>query len=185
MSRNAPIRNIFPEKYLVLLGEVALASAQLEYSVGSHISMLLNLSAVGCATLITQMTLFTRLDVLGKLGAEKIKGKKNLKEFKELIERLKQCATDRNTAIHGRWWPENDMTLAELMQMTQGTYKATGYQAKNKKQVLKATKLAKLAKDLDEGGTALWATAKSTWFKGRVDALRRREVRKHLHSVGE
>ena len=54
------------------------------------------------------------------------------------------------------------MTLAELMQMMQGTYKAPGYQANNKKQVLKATKLAKLAADLDEGGTALWATAKST-----------------------
>jgi hypothetical protein len=76
------------------------------------------------------------------------------------------------------------MTLAELWQTMEGTYRATGYQAKGKTRVLKATKLEKLAKDLDEGGAAIWTAAKAIWFKGRIDAVRRREILKHEGSKG-
>jgi hypothetical protein len=183
VPRNVAVRNLLPEQYLVLLGEVALASAQLEYSIGSHISMLLNLSPVASECIITPMSLFIRLDVLSRIGAERIRLKKKLKEFDSLIQRLKKCAQDRNTAIHGRWWPEKEkMTLAEIFQMLEGTLQVSGYRAKNKKQILRANQLAKLAKDLDEGGTAMWAMAKSTWFSGRIDAVRRREVLKYERS---
>jgi hypothetical protein len=181
-----PVRDILPEKYKNLLGEIALTSAQLEYSIGDHISMLLNLSPAAAGCIIAPMNLFTRLDVLGRrLGSERIRSKKKLKEFDSLIQRLKKCSQDRNTAIHGRWWPEKEqMTLDEIFQMMEGTLQVSGYRAKNKKQILRATQLAKLAKDLDEGGTAIWAMAKSTWFRGRIDAVRRREVLKYGRSKG-
>jgi hypothetical protein len=75
VPRNVAIRYILPEKYLTVLGEIALASAQLEYTVGSHISMLLNLSPVASDCLIPA-NLFNRLDAPWKIGSERIRSKK-------------------------------------------------------------------------------------------------------------
>lgn len=75
-----PVRNILPEKYKTVLGEIVLTSAQLEYSIGDHISMLLNLSPAASGCIIAPMNLFTRLDVLGRIGSERIRSKKKLKD---------------------------------------------------------------------------------------------------------
>jgi hypothetical protein len=168
MPRNTSIRYILTEKQLSILGEIASASAQLESTTGFMIMMVLNITVEDYEAIITPMNLSTRLEVMKKVGMQRIKRKKRAKEFKELMEHLKDCVIQRNTVIHGLWGPEGKMTLGQLMMVMTGHEKPGPVEAKNKNRVFKAVKLEQLAKDLDEGGTKLWDIARATWLKKKI-----------------
>jgi hypothetical protein len=174
VPRNLSIRNILTEKQLAILGEVASASAQLESTAGFMIMIVLNFTTDDSDAVVGPMSLSTRLDVLKKVGLPRIRTKKRAKEFSKLIDHLKDCVTQRNIAIHGVWGPEGQMTISALMSIMAGHEKPKAVEAKNKNRTFKAAKLEQLAKDLDEGGTKLWDTAKATWLKSR---LRDRKVK--------
>jgi len=130
--------------------------------------IVLQFKEVDFDAIVGPMTLSTRLDVLKKVGLARIKSKKRAKEFSKLMDHLKDCVGQRNTAIHGLWGPEGQMKLGDLMMILTGYDKPKAVEAKNKNRVFKAAKLEQLAKDLDEGGTKLWDIAKATWLNKRI-----------------
>jgi hypothetical protein len=183
MPKNFSIRNILTEKQLAVLGEVACASAQLESTTGFMLMLVLQFNAVDQDAIVGPMTISTRLDVLKKVGATRIKSKKRAKEFSKLMDHLKDCVGQRNIAIHGLWGPEGEMKLGDLMMIMTGQEKPKAVEAKNKNRVFKAAKLEQLANELDEGGTKLWDIAKATWLKKRIKADRKAVPRGALSAI--
>ena len=156
---------ILNEKQFAALGEVAAESAELESTIGLMIMLVLKFTDADRDAIITPMNISIRLEVLKKVGLPRIRSKKRKKEFLDLSDRLKDLLGKRNIAIHGCWTPVGDLKLGELMAIMAGLSKPAAVEAKNKKGVFKAERLAQLAKELREGRSQLWAIAKATWIK--------------------
>jgi hypothetical protein len=162
------IRNLLSQEQLAALGEIAVASTELESSVGAQISMALNLKRDDYEVIVGPMSLSTRLEALRKLGLARIKGKKTKEKFQRHIEHLKTLVAHRNTVIHGWWRPMGKgLRLWDVMAYWSGRFKPPGVEVRNKKRSFDAAKLEQLANDIDAGNEMLFKIGTSSWLKGK------------------
>jgi hypothetical protein len=160
--------NLLSVEQLAALGEIAVASTELEFSIGSQISLALNLKKDDYEVIVGPLNLSTRLETLRKLGSARIKGKKTKERFLKHIEYLKTLVAQRNTVIHGWWRPMGKgLRLWDLMAYYSGRFKPPGVEARNRKRSLDAAKLGELANALDAGSEALFKIGASSWLKGK------------------
>lgn len=163
MSRQMLSTLYCDSKLQAAIGSIAVESAYLERYIETMLYALTKISRDIGQPMIEGTMIGSKLDLLLHVGKVKLaKRPKRLKQFCDLMSRIKQANTDRTIAIHGVWQPEIQNWLRAYAMMDFGKPVATK-RGKGQDTKMSAERAMKIAGEISELHYELHDFAEQTW----------------------
>jgi hypothetical protein len=174
MLPHSKITHLLNKDQLAALGEVAANSAELEYMLAFVLMWCLRLNGKQTRALVSDAMLSKRITLLESIGKETISGRELKKEFKAIIQRVKDLSGHRNTVIHGTWGPKGShISFEDGLDMEFGTKTPDGVIAENPKNAKRysAKEIRQLADELHQARIDLWDFGRKQWWRAWTDEI--------------